>query len=131
DIANGILRVSRSATQLVCFLDGHGEPDPFSLESHDHIEGAAGHTHGLGAKYVVHERHGMGKARHALETLNYKVEKVLLMQRARGLEGCALLVVAGPKAALLPREVEAVRAYLAGGGNAFFMLDPFVTTGLE
>ena len=131
DIANGILRVSQSATQLVCFLDGHGEPDPFSLESHDHMEGAPGHSHGLGVKYVLHERHGMAKARHALETLNYKVEKVLLLQRARGLAGCALLVVAGPKVALLPREVEAVREYLAGGGHALFMLDPFVTTGLE
>jgi gliding motility-associatede transport system auxiliary component len=131
DIANGILRVAQSATQLVCFLDGHGEPDPFSLESHDHMEGAPGHSHGLGARYVLHERHGMAKARAALETLNYKVEKVLLMQRAHGLKGCALLVVAGPKLALLPREVEAVRAYLAGGGNALFMLDPFVATGLE
>jgi gliding motility-associatede transport system auxiliary component len=131
DIANGILRVSQSATQLVCFLDGHGEPDPFSLESHDHMEGAPGHSHGLGVKYVLHERHGMAKARHALETLNYKVEKVLLMRRTDGLRGCALLVVAGPKLALLPREVEAVRAYLAGGGHAFFMLDPFVATGLE
>src|SRR5206468_10143963 len=52
DIANGILRVSRGATQLVCFLDGHGEPDPFSLESHDHQEGAPGHPHGLACKYV-------------------------------------------------------------------------------
>jgi gliding motility-associatede transport system auxiliary component len=56
---------------------------------------------------------------------------VLLMRRTDGLRGCALLVVAGPKLALLPREVEAVRAYLAGGGHAFFMLDPFVATGLE
>jgi len=131
DIANGILRVSRATTQRVCFLDGHGEPDPFSLESHDHMEGAPGHTHGLGAKFVLHERHGMAKARHALETLNYTVEKVLLLQRADALAGCAVLAVAGPKIALLPREVEAVRTYLAGGGNAFFMLDPFVATGLE
>jgi len=131
DIANGILRVSQAATQRVCFLDGHGEPDPFSLESHDHLEGAPGHTHGLGAKYVLHERHGMAKARHALETVNYRVEKVLLLQRSTGLTGCAVLVVAGPKLALLPIEVEAVRAYLAGGGNALFMLDPFVRTGLE
>ena len=50
DIANGILRVSQSVTQRVCFLDGHGEPDPFSLESHDHLEGAPGHSHGLGAQ---------------------------------------------------------------------------------
>jgi gliding motility-associatede transport system auxiliary component len=131
DIANGILRVSLAATQLVCFLDGHGEPDPFSLESHDHLEGAPGHTHGLGAKYVLHERHGMAKARHALETMNYRVEKVLLLQRSTGLTGCAVLVAAGPKRALLAMEVEAVRAYLAGGGNALFMLDPFVRTGLE
>jgi hypothetical protein len=131
DIANGILRVSQGATQLVCFLDGHGEPDPFSLESHDHLEGAPGHSHGLGVKYVVHERHGMGKARHALETVNYKVEKVLLLQRTIGLAGCAVLVVAGPKVALLPVEVAAVKEYLARGGKAFFMLDPFVGTGLE
>jgi ABC-type uncharacterized transport system involved in gliding motility auxiliary subunit len=131
DIANGILRVSQGATQRVCFLDGHGEPDPFSLESHDHLEGAPGHSHGLGARYVIHERHGMAKARHALETVNYTVEKLLLLQRANGLAGCAVLVVAGPKIALLPMEIEAVRAHLAAGGNAFFMLDPFVRTGLE
>jgi ABC-type uncharacterized transport system involved in gliding motility auxiliary subunit len=131
DIANGILRVSQGATQRVCFLDGHGEPDPFSMESHDHLEGAPGHSHGLGARYVIHERHGMAKARHALETVNYTVEKLLLLQRANGLAGCAVLVVAGPKIALLPMEIEAVRAHLAAGGNAFFMLDPFVRTGLE
>jgi ABC-type uncharacterized transport system involved in gliding motility auxiliary subunit len=131
DIANGILRVSQGATQLVCFLDGHGEPDPFSMESHDHLEGAPGHSHGLGARYVLHERHGMAKARHALETLNYKVGKVLLLQRADRLAGCAVLVVAGPKVALLPVEVAAVKEYLARGGKALFMLDPFVRTGLE
>jgi ABC-type uncharacterized transport system involved in gliding motility auxiliary subunit len=131
DIANGILRVSQAATQRVCFLDGHNEPDPFSLESHDHQEGAPGHSHGLGARYVLHERHGMAKARHALETLNYGVEKVLLLQRGPGLAECGVLVVAGPKVALLPVEVDAIREYLAGGGSALFMLDPFVRTGLE
>src|SRR5437773_5943635 len=73
----------------------------------------------------------MAKARHALETVNYTVEKVLLLQRGDALAGCAVLVVGGPKIALLPREIDAVRAYLAKGGNALFMLDPFVRTGLE
>jgi ABC-type uncharacterized transport system involved in gliding motility auxiliary subunit len=131
DIANGILRVSQGAKQLVCFLDGHREADPFSIEAHDHLEGSPGHTHGLGAQYVLHERHGIAKARHALETLNYTVEKVSLVQGTDALSGCAVLVVAGPKVALLPAEVDAVGAYLAAGGNAFFMLDPFVRTGLE
>jgi len=63
--------------------------------------------------------------------LNYKVEKVLLLRRTNGLAACAVLVVAGPKIALLPTEIKAVRAYLATGGHALFMLDPFVRTGLE
>ncbi|HEV8440285.1 MAG TPA: Gldg family protein [Methylomirabilota bacterium] len=131
DIANGILRVSRSTTQRVCFVDGHGEPDPFSLESHDHLEGAAGHTHGLGARYVLHERHGLAKARHALETLNYQVEKISLLGGGDALAGCVVLVVAGPKIAMLSGETAAIRAWLDTGGSALFMLDPFVRTGLE
>ena len=133
DIANAILRVSLGATQKVCFLDGHREPDPFSIESHDHMEGTAGHSHGLGAQYVLHQQHGMAKARNALETLNYTVEKISLSRSNSGetLSTCALLVVAGPKLALLPMEVASIQRYLAAGGNAFFLLDPFVNTGLD
>jgi ABC-type uncharacterized transport system involved in gliding motility auxiliary subunit len=131
DIANAILRIAQGVQQVVCFLDGHGEPDPFSLESHDHMEGGAGHSHGLGAKFVLHERHGMAKARQGLEAMNYVVEKTLLMQGDNKLSRCAVLVVAGPKAALLPNEVKAIDDYLTAGGNAVFMLDPFIQTGLE
>jgi len=131
DIANGILRVSQGAQQTVCFLDGHGEPDPFSLESHDHTEGNAGHSHGLGSKLVMHERHGIAKARHGLESMNYIVEKTSLLQGTNDLAKCAVLVVAGPKAALLPAEIKAIDKYLLDGGNALFMLDPFIRTGLE
>ncbi|MEK6209280.1 MAG: GldG family protein [Pseudomonadota bacterium] len=131
DIANGILRVSQGKQQIVCFLDNHGEPDPFSLESHDHTEGDAGHSHGLGTKVVKHERHGMAKARHGLENMNYVVEKISLLQGENTLSRCAVLVVAGPKAALLTNEVKAIDRYLADGGNALFMLDPFIRSGLE
>ncbi|HVY06126.1 MAG TPA: Gldg family protein [Burkholderiales bacterium] len=131
DIANGILRISQGVQQTVCFLDGHGEPDPFSLESHDHSEGNPGHTHGIGAKVVNHERHGMAKARNGLETLNYAVKKVSLLQAGTELKPCTVLVVAGPKSPLLEGEIKAIDKYLADGGNAMFMLDPFVRTGLE
>lgn len=131
DIANGILRISQGAQQTVCFLDGHGEPDPFSLESHDHSEGNPGHSHGIGAKVVSHERHGMAKARNGLETLNYAVRKVSLLQSGTDLKECTVLVVAGPKSPLLDGEIKAIDRYLADGGNAFFMLDPFIRTGLE
>ena len=131
DIANGIMRISQGATQRVCFLDGHNEADPFSIESHDHMEGAGGdHSHGVGNKAVIHEQHGMAKARTALEAMNYSVEKVSLLKSGSSLNDCALLVVAGPKSALLPVEADAIGQYLDQGHNAIFMLDPFVETGL-
>jgi ABC-type uncharacterized transport system involved in gliding motility auxiliary subunit len=131
DIANGILRISQGVQQTVCFLDGHGEPDPFSLESHDHSEGNPGHTHGIGAKVVNHERHGMAKARNGLETLNYAVKKISLLQAGANLDQCTVLVIAGPRSPLLENEIKAIDRYVADGGNTFFMLDPFIRTGLE
>ena len=131
DIANGILRVAQGIQQTVCFLAGHGEPDPFSLESHDHLEGTADHAHGLGTQFVIHERHGMAKARHSLEAMNYAVKKVSLVMGGESLAGCAVLVVAGPRTALLASEVETIDRFITEGRNALFLLDPFVRSGLE
>lgn len=131
DIANAILRISLGAQQTACFLDGHGEADPFSKETHDHLEGAAGHSHGAGSKLVIHETHGMAKARHGLEALNYIVEKTGLMRGNRSMSHCAVLVIAGPKTKLLQEEIGQISDYLDNGGNALFMLDPFIETGLE
>src|SRR5581483_2651567 len=96
-----------------------------------HMEGAGGHSHGLGAKLVLHERHGMAKARHGLESMNYLVEKISLMQGDNKLSRCSVLVVAGPQTQLLPSEVKAIDDYFANGGNGLFMLDPWIKTGLE
>jgi gliding motility-associatede transport system auxiliary component len=131
DIVNGILRVAQGVTQTVCFLEGHSEANPFSTESHDHLEGAAGHSHGLGLQYVLHEVHGMAKARASLEAMNYAVERLSLLKSGEVPVRCSLLVVAGPKLALLGAEIAALRKFLSGGGKAFLMIDPFVQTGLE
>ena len=131
DIANGILRITQAKQQIACFVDGHGEPDPFSLESHDHMEGDAGHSHGLETKFVQHERHGMAKARGGLEAMNYVVEKVSLLKIDAELSRCAVLIVAGPQSPLLDAELRSIDRYLDEGGNAMFMIDPFVKTGLE
>ncbi|HJM61938.1 MAG TPA: GldG family protein [Alphaproteobacteria bacterium] len=131
DIINGVLRVSQGATQKACFLDGHGEADPFSMEQHDHLESQTSHSHGTGVQYVLHETHGFAKASNGLEELNYTIEKVSLLQAGlAALDGCAVLIVAGPKTELLSREVEDLRTFMAEGGNAFLMVDPFVDTGL-
>ena len=72
----------------------------------------------------------MAKARSGLEAMNYVVEKVSLMQARVDLSRCSVLIVAGPQAALLPTEVTTIDQFLDNGGNALFMLDPFVETGL-
>ena len=130
DIANGIMRISQGVSQRLCFLDGHNEADPYSIESHDHMEGSAGHSHGVGDKQIIHEQHGMAKARAALEAMNYNVEKVSLLKTGSTLNDCALLVIAGPKSELLPVEINAIGKYLDEGHNALIMLDPFVEAGL-
>jgi ABC-type uncharacterized transport system involved in gliding motility auxiliary subunit len=131
DIANGILRVTQGKQQMACFTDGHGEPDPFSLESHDHTEGEAGHSHGLETKIVAHENHGMAKARNALEAMNYLVEKVALMKSSHDLSRCSVLIIIGPQMPFLPAEIKTVDNFLHNGGNALFLIDPFSKTGLE
>jgi hypothetical protein len=131
DIANGILRITQAKQQIACFVDGHGEPDPFSLESHDHMEGDSGHSHGVETKFVQHERHGMAKARGGLEAMNYVVEKVSLLKADAELSRCAVLIVAGPQSPLLDAELRSIDRYLDEGGNAMFMIDPFVKSGLE
>ena len=39
--------------------------------------------------------------------------------------------MAGPQASLLPEEIKKIDAFLDDGGNALFMVDPFVQTGLQ
>jgi len=131
DIANGILRVTQGKQQLACFTEGHGEPDPFSLESHDHTEGNAGHSHGLETKIVMHENHGTAKARGALESMNYVVEKISLLSKTADLDRCSVLIVAGPTLPYLPQEIKAIEQYLDSGHNALFLLDPFTQVGLD
>tara|TARA_S200000501_G_scaffold377972_2_gene438432 strand:- start:390 stop:2018 length:1629 start_codon:yes stop_codon:yes gene_type:complete len=131
DIANGILRVTQGKQLIACFLDGHGEPDPFSLETHDHMEGDSGHSHGLETKIVRHESHGLAKAKNDLEAMNYKIKKISIIKEKNSIDNCKILIVAGPKLKLLQREIELIDSYLYEGGNALLMLDPFTDTGLE
>jgi len=132
DIANAVLKISQGIQQTVCFLDGHGEPDPFSLEKHDHMEGTGGdHSHGLGSRILIHERHGMAKLRTSLESMNYVAQKVSLVQGTASLEACDLFIVAGPQTRLMDSEVKTIDEYINAGNNVLLMLDPFIETGLE
>ncbi len=56
--------------------------------------------------------------------------KKVVLAHERGVPAdCAVLVVAGPQADLLPPVVEAVRAYVAAGGKALVMAEPPLQEG--
>jgi ABC-type uncharacterized transport system involved in gliding motility auxiliary subunit len=133
DFTNGLIRVTATGDQRVCFTDGHVEADPQSLKSHDHFEGdmGSGHSHSSGGRtLVVHERHGMGMARDALQTLGYGVRVVSLVTGPNLLAGCTVVVVAGPQQAFVAAEVAQLQAYAAAGGRLIALVDPFVDSAL-
>jgi ABC-type uncharacterized transport system involved in gliding motility auxiliary subunit len=131
---NALIRVSSAAIGRVCFTDGHVESNPMSLQSHDHFEqGGAGHGHDHasgGRPLTLHERHGMGMARNALEVLGYTVEQRKLVQGPDALAGCSVVVVASPQAPFAPAEAAQLGNWLDAGKPALFLLEPAVDSGL-
>ena len=87
----------------VCFLQDHGECDP------DDDEGW-----------------GISGAVMKLEGQNYLVERSSILQHGGVPEFCEAVVVAAPTVDLLPEERESLAAYLVGGGNGLFLLEPLM-----
>jgi ABC-type uncharacterized transport system involved in gliding motility auxiliary subunit len=98
-ISNALIRVLKGQRGIY-FVQGHGERN---LESTD--------------------REGYDRFRKSLETENYQVQSLLLMQKMAIPADCSILVVAGPQNDYLPQEVDAIKKYLEGGGRALLMLD--------
>ena len=134
DFTNGLIRVTAMGNQTVCFTEGHLEADPQSLSTHDHFEGdmGSGHSHSSGGRSVViHERHGMGMARDALQTLGYAVRSISLVRGPGQLDGCSLVIIAGPQQGFEAGETEQLRAWALAGGRLIALVDPFVASGLD
>lgn len=106
-ILNALLRVSESE-KTIYFLVGHGENDPVDAE----------------------ERNGYGVVRQVLETENYRVRPLPLLQTRMVPPDADLVIVSGPKEELAPAELQALSEYFAAGGNALFMLDPYTVPRL-
>jgi ABC-type uncharacterized transport system involved in gliding motility auxiliary subunit len=101
ELTNAIMKVTREQAKTVCFTEGHGEK---SL--------AAGGADGYG---VVDT---------ALKNDNYATKTVNLLTTGQVPPDCSVLVVAGPKKALVSSEAEAVTKFLEGGGKALVAVDP-------
>jgi ABC-type uncharacterized transport system involved in gliding motility auxiliary subunit len=100
-ITNTLIRLLKTGTKNVCFVEGHGE-------------------HGVDDT----ERGGFSGAKEALENSRYAVKSISLLRQAKVPEDCSVVVVAGPETEYLEPEVEALRSFVEDGGRALFMLGP-------
>ncbi len=104
DLTNALITVVEGAEQTVYFLEGHGEK-----------------TH------AGTDRDGYGTVSAALALDNFEVESLVLAQQGAVPDDATVVVAAGPQTDLLPGEVDALRAYLDGGGKLLLLLDPPLT----
>jgi hypothetical protein len=101
DVVNALIKVTRDTTKTVCFAEGEGERD---LDD--------GGDRGYSA------------AKSALEKNQYQTRKEFVAREPAIPPTCTVLVVPGPERDLLPHVIEAVRAYVGGGGKVMVMVEP-------
>lgn len=107
-LTNALVRLLRPGRKTVYFVTGHGE---------------------RGLKDQA--KQGFAGLAKAVESRNYLVKPLILAARRKVPADAALVVLAGPKAVLLPAEKKALAAYLAGGGGLLMMMEPRQDAGLK
>lgn len=102
NLTNAIIKLTRTGKQVVCVVEGHGEPGIDDREN----------------------ARGLAQAKAALENENYEVRKLLLASVEKVPDDCNLVMVSGPTRPYLAHELEALDGYLKRGGRALFLLSP-------
>lgn len=100
DLTTGLIKLTRPSKK-VYFTTGHGERS---------IDGF--------------ERPNYGQVKQALERDNFTVSTINLATTRAVPDDADELVIAGPTSPFLPEELQALRAYLDGGGKVMLLLDP-------
>lgn len=100
-VVSTILQVTRSGEKGIYFLIGHGEGDLDNVIPHE----------------------GYSKLRGALVDEFYRVKVLSLAQGGTVPDDAAVVVLLGPKAQLLPFEIQALDAYVQRGGALLVLLD--------
>ncbi len=107
-ITNALLRTARQGERWISFLTGHGERDPNGQANHD-----------------------LGNFGAELGRKGLKVQLLNLAQTPIIPDNTSLLVIASPRVALLPGEVDILRRYLELGGNLLWLSDPGEHSGMD
>lgn len=109
---SAVLAVSHGTRPKVCFLQGHGEHDPRSADTH-------GYQKFLG---LITEKNAEAQLL-SIDALDERIP-----------DDCQLLVIAGPTRAFSPQALERIDQYLARGGRLLVLFSVralLIRTGLE
>lgn len=106
EVTNTIIRMLKTETKKIYFTSGHQEKDP--------LETDANGISGIASK--------LEDSAYAIETL--VIARSQSDDALRVPEDAAAVVVAGPQTDFLQEELDALQAYLDGGGSAVFLVDP-------
>jgi ABC-type uncharacterized transport system involved in gliding motility auxiliary subunit len=108
-LTNALVRIAERPARKVYFLGGHGESSP----SNEKDDG------------------GMKQAAQDLIDEGYEVAELSLLETENLPADASVLVVAGPKKALFPHEVQTIGSWLKRGGRALLMIEVGTEPGLE
>ncbi|NCF35531.1 MAG: ABC transporter [Gammaproteobacteria bacterium] len=100
-VSSAIQRLLRQGERWLVFLDGHGERSPYREANHDYSL--------LATK---------------LASKGYSIESLNLTQTSSIPQNTNVLVLASPRVALLPGEIELLRKHIDRGGNLLWLADP-------
>ena len=109
EFTSAILKVIRDELVKIYFLTGHEEQ---AIDDFD-------------------QNRGYSQTKEELEKQNYRVEALSLATQPEVPVDCAALIIPGPKAPLLPHEVNAISKYLDKNGKMLLMLDPSLNSAKD
>ena len=107
-LTTALQRLSHAGEQWVVFLEGHGERSVAGTDSQNDYNRFA---------EVLREK-------------GLKVQALNLARTPAIPDNTSVLVIASPRSALLPGEIELVNAWVRDGGNLLWLADPDHPTGL-
>jgi len=108
ELTGALIRISRDAKKRIVFVEGHSE---LNVEDKD--------------------RNGLSIAKEALIRQGYEVGTVSLLKESAVPDHTAVLILAGPRRAVMKEEQDRIQAYVEKGGHLLVLADPDTQTGLE
>jgi ABC-type uncharacterized transport system involved in gliding motility auxiliary subunit len=108
DLTNAIIKIERTQSKTVYFVQGHGEKDLSDSE-----------------------RGGYANVKAGLEKEGFKVEAFNLASEAKVPLDAKVVILAGPKTEPFPKEFDFLNDFLNHGGGVLAMVDPSPSASLS